>query len=92
MLPEVDKVLDELGVLVQVREKEAELDEESAVAGNRRSEGERERERKEKEGKYAGGKSGYWDDYCLALFLRGVCMRYVAYPVCFYVISLFLLI
>ncbi|KAF9555191.1 hypothetical protein CPC08DRAFT_737445 [Agrocybe pediades] len=23
---------------------------------------------------------GYWDDYCLAMFLRGVCLRYVAYP------------
>ncbi|KAF9523683.1 hypothetical protein CPB83DRAFT_775027 [Crepidotus variabilis] len=29
---------------------------------------------------YAGGKGGYWDDYCLAMFLRGVCMRYLAYP------------
>lgn len=24
---------------------------------------------------------GYWDDYCLAQFLKGVCLRYVAYPV-----------
>ncbi|PVF92998.1 hypothetical protein CPB86DRAFT_809145 [Serendipita vermifera] len=24
--------------------------------------------------------NGYWDDYCLAHFLRGVCYRYVAYP------------
>ncbi|KAG7441581.1 uncharacterized protein BT62DRAFT_936891 [Guyanagaster necrorhizus] len=23
---------------------------------------------------------GYWDDFCLAKFLEGVCMRYVAYP------------
>uniref|UniRef100_A0A0W0FP07 Uncharacterized protein n=1 Tax=Moniliophthora roreri TaxID=221103 RepID=A0A0W0FP07_MONRR len=23
---------------------------------------------------------GYWDDYCLAKFLEGVCLRYVAYP------------
>ncbi len=36
---------------------------------------------KEKESMYAGGKGGYWDDYCLAMFLKGVCMRYVAYPV-----------
>lgn len=32
-------------------------------------------------GKERGG--GYWDDFCLAMFLRGVCMRYAAYPVCF---------
>ncbi|TBU46751.1 hypothetical protein BD309DRAFT_998854 [Dichomitus squalens] len=28
---------------------------------------------------YEGGK-GYWDDLCLAQFLEGVCMRFVAYP------------
>ena len=28
---------------------------------------------------YVGG--GYWDDFCLGMFLKGVCMRYVAYPV-----------
>jgi hypothetical protein len=31
--------------------------------------------------KYEMG-NGYWDDYCLACFLEGVCLRYVAYPVC----------
>ncbi|KAJ7627995.1 hypothetical protein DFH06DRAFT_1226877 [Mycena polygramma] len=25
-------------------------------------------------------RSGYWDDYCLARFLEGVCLRYVAFP------------
>lgn len=25
---------------------------------------------------------GYWDDWCLTRFLEGICMRYVAYPVC----------
>ncbi|KAJ7094900.1 hypothetical protein C8R43DRAFT_907997 [Mycena crocata] len=25
-------------------------------------------------------KDGYWDDYCLARFLEGVCLRYVAFP------------
>jgi len=29
---------------------------------------------------YEGG-SGYWDDFCLAKFLEGVCLRYIAYPV-----------
>jgi hypothetical protein len=29
---------------------------------------------------YEGG-HGYWDDFCLARFLEGVCLRYVAYPV-----------
>ncbi|KAG8757111.1 hypothetical protein FRC14_002373 [Serendipita sp. 396] len=24
--------------------------------------------------------NGYWDDYCLAHFLRGICLRYVMYP------------
>ncbi|KAH6894046.1 hypothetical protein BKA70DRAFT_1320347 [Coprinopsis sp. MPI-PUGE-AT-0042] len=28
---------------------------------------------------YEGG-TGYWDDFCLAQFLRGMCLRYVAYP------------
>ncbi|KAF8147845.1 hypothetical protein B0H34DRAFT_785773 [Crassisporium funariophilum] len=27
-----------------------------------------------------GGGVGYWDDFCLGMFLKGVCMRYVAYP------------
>ena len=30
---------------------------------------------------YVGGRHGYWDDFCLGMFLKGVCMRYVAYPV-----------
>ena len=30
--------------------------------------------------KYENG-HGYWDDMCLALFLQGVCLRYIAYPV-----------
>ncbi|KAK7026799.1 hypothetical protein VNI00_015457 [Paramarasmius palmivorus] len=34
---------------------------------------------KGKEKEYEGG-VGYWDDYCLAKFLEGVCLRYVAYP------------
>lgn len=29
---------------------------------------------------YEGG-HGYWDDYCLAHLLRGVCWRFIAYPV-----------
>ncbi len=30
--------------------------------------------------KYACG-HGYWDDLCLARFLEGICLRYIAYPV-----------
>jgi Protein of unknown function (DUF3808) len=33
---------------------------------------------------YIGGRESYWDDFCLGMFLRGVCMRYVAYPVSFF--------
>lgn len=87
MLPEVDRALERLGVLVEVREREAEFDEEPALAANLKKE-KKEKDRKEKEKEYAAGKGGYWDDYCLALFLRGVCMRYVAYPVCFIIIPL----
>ncbi|KAF8623319.1 hypothetical protein AX17_007460 [Amanita inopinata Kibby_2008] len=29
---------------------------------------------------YHGNGIGYWDDYCLAKFLEGVCLRYVACP------------
>lgn len=30
--------------------------------------------------KYEGGASEFWDDLCLARFLEGVCLRFVAYP------------
>ncbi|KIP02601.1 hypothetical protein PHLGIDRAFT_130658 [Phlebiopsis gigantea 11061_1 CR5-6] len=30
-------------------------------------------------GEYEGG-HGYWDDLCLARFLQGICLRYIAYP------------
>lgn len=43
---------------------------------------------KEKESTYGNGKGGYWDDYCLAMFLRGVCLRYIAYPVSISVLTL----
>ena len=39
------------------------------------------KDEKAKETQYGNGKGGYWDDYCLAMFLKGVCLRYVAYPV-----------
>lgn len=29
---------------------------------------------------YHSGADEYWDDYCLAHFLRGVTLRYIAYP------------
>jgi hypothetical protein len=34
---------------------------------------------------YIGGRESYWDDFCLGMFLKGVCMRYVAYPVSIYI-------
>ncbi|KAG5640665.1 hypothetical protein DXG03_007602 [Asterophora parasitica] len=30
--------------------------------------------------KYEGGAHEYWDDLCLARFLEGVCLRFIAYP------------
>jgi Protein of unknown function (DUF3808) len=39
-------------------------------------------ERALKEVKAREGEGGYWDDLCLVYFLLGVCLRYVAYPVC----------
>ena len=39
-------------------------------------------------GGYIGGRESYWDDFCLGMFLKGVCMRYVAYPVgCFVILQ-----
>ena len=35
---------------------------------------------------YIGGRESYWDDFCLGMFLKGVCMRYIAYPVSCFVI------
>ncbi|KAF8989353.1 hypothetical protein BDQ17DRAFT_1314373 [Cyathus striatus] len=37
-------------------------------------------EHKDKPSKYENGKTGFWDDFCLAKFSQGVCLRYVAYP------------
>lgn len=34
-----------------------------------------------KEGNASSVDNGYWDDYCLAHFLKGVCLRYVEFPV-----------
>ena len=36
---------------------------------------------KDKPSEYKDGTT-FWDDLCLARFLKGVCLRYVAYPVC----------
>ncbi|KAJ7200925.1 hypothetical protein B0H12DRAFT_1163997 [Mycena haematopus] len=44
---------------------------------------EKTREGKEENGKLReeeGTRQGYWDDYCLARFLEGVCFRYIAFP------------
>ncbi|KAJ8509486.1 hypothetical protein ONZ45_g8372 [Pleurotus djamor] len=43
------------------------------------SNGEKQRKRK-KLSQYEGGEAEFWDDYCLAKFLEGVCLRYIAYP------------
>lgn len=34
----------------------------------------------EKQKETAVAKNGFWDDYCLAHFLRGVCLRFIEYP------------
>ncbi|KAF8659477.1 hypothetical protein AX16_001844 [Volvariella volvacea WC 439] len=69
MLPEAHNVLGQLGYAPCA----------GASAGTS-STNKSEKERKEIEKKWHGGKGGYWDDYCLARFLEGVCLRYVAYP------------
>ena len=75
MLPEVDAALKSLGVFDDVVAAEAEGGPSSNSAKTSEAEW-RKRERA-----YVEGGKGYWDDYCLAMFLRGVCMRYVAYQV-----------
>ena len=37
------------------------------------------RAHRDKPSGYEGG-HGYWDDLCLAHFLEGICLRYIAYP------------
>jgi len=72
MLPEVDGLLSKLDG-AEYRESEA---------GGGKGKGKWKSD-KDIEKVYGGGKGGYWDDYCLAMFLRGVCLRYLAYPVSF---------
>ncbi|PPQ91091.1 hypothetical protein CVT25_013129 [Psilocybe cyanescens] len=92
MLPEVVKLLGELGwvdgcldalgagaggeINGNAKEKE-EVVEEKGKGGSVR-EGSRRKEVEKGYGKTRGG--GYWDDFCLGMFLRGVCMRYIAHP------------
>ncbi|KAF8200119.1 hypothetical protein BJ912DRAFT_1029695 [Pholiota molesta] len=83
MLPEVDAALRELGVLEDV----VAVEHTGGVSGKGKESSSSEKVRvktpekewRAREKGYHGGK-GYWDDYCLVMFLRGVCMRYVAYP------------
>ena len=75
MLPEVDGLLARLDG-AEYRESEA---------GGGKGKGKWKSD-KDIEKVYGGGKGGYWDDYCLAMFLRGVCLRYLAYPVSYYFI------
>ncbi|KDR77972.1 hypothetical protein GALMADRAFT_224382 [Galerina marginata CBS 339.88] len=82
MLPEVARTLNELGWVDEL----ADVGSTSApVSGSDDSgKGTTLKERKDRadvEKGYGAAKGGgYWDDFCLAMFLRGVCMRYVAYP------------
>ncbi|KJA26681.1 hypothetical protein HYPSUDRAFT_63897 [Hypholoma sublateritium FD-334 SS-4] len=75
MLPEVDAALKQLGVFDEVVAAEG-----AESAGSSKAAKTDEAEWRKRERAYAEGGKGYWDDYCLAMFLRGVCMRYVAYP------------
>jgi len=78
MLPEVDGLLARLDG-AEYRDSEPE-------AGGDKGKGKWKSD-KDIEKVYGGGKGGYWDDYCLAMFLRGVCLRYLAYPVSFLLLS-----
>lgn len=55
--------------------------EDTAAAGGKTKGAEGEPKKKKSVGEYEGGAAEFWDDYCLAKFLEGVCLRYVAYPV-----------
>ena len=68
MLPQVYTTLEKLEKHSDCGEKE------KRVSGS-------EKGKKLKVKDYEGDGDGYWDDYCLAKFLEGVCLRYVAYPV-----------
>ncbi|KAF4567143.1 hypothetical protein EYR40_006137 [Pleurotus pulmonarius] len=73
-------------ILVEVRRVLGEMEasyayEDVPSSGAGKSKGlEGEPKKKKNVGEYEGGAAEFWDDYCLAKFLEGVCLRYVAYP------------
>ncbi|PPQ75306.1 hypothetical protein CVT24_007499 [Panaeolus cyanescens] len=70
MLAEVEGGFAELGVTIESKEE----------GGKRVEELKMDKKRAKSYDKERGGEPAYWDDVCLALFLRGVCLRYIAYP------------
>ncbi|RDB18771.1 Tetratricopeptide repeat protein 39B [Hypsizygus marmoreus] len=76
MLPQVYEVLGRLG-------RYGDVDVGAGVLGEKGEKGvggEKGKGKKEGVEAYEGGAHEYWDDLCLAKFLEGVCLRYVAYP------------
>lgn len=80
MIPHVHQALEELGVLAM-----------NSVNGDTNSGGGKNKKVSQKSHRKARskaeGREGYWDDLCLARFLEGVCWRFVAYPVCPFILS-----
>jgi len=89
MLPEVRKVLRKLALFGPGTGQNLSLDDIVGVGCEKKHErdikqGKAGIVKKRKElgpEKYEGGADEYWDDLCLARFLEGVCLRFVAYPV-----------
>ncbi|KAF7427802.1 hypothetical protein PC9H_007018 [Pleurotus ostreatus] len=72
-------------ILVEVRRVLGEMEgryayEDTTVAGGKAKGAEGEPKKRRSVSEYEGGTAEFWDDYCLAKFLEGVCLRYVAYP------------
>ncbi|KAF5329368.1 hypothetical protein D9619_009454 [Psilocybe cf. subviscida] len=81
MLPEVEAAMRKLGVYEETLAAET-VGSKGKTSGKTATTTDKEWKAREKAYyKAVGGNgTGYWDDYALVMFLRGVCLRYVAYP------------
>ncbi|KAK2459721.1 hypothetical protein APHAL10511_008255 [Amanita phalloides] len=77
MLPDVYRALDKLE---RYSNTDVDVGEKARKSGSVGGEKEKKDGGKLRVNEYETNGIGYWDDYCLAKFLEGVCWRYVAYP------------